>query len=98
MDGTRYRWTLDYYPQAAGGNGRITYTLHSDAHKAEDYGALPENFQKEAQARFPNTTTFTVDLPPGLRKEGATFDRFGFCNVVLAGLRRVDHVFRRSGI
>ena len=85
IDGTRYHWTLDYDPQAAGGNGRFTFTLHSDTHKTEDYGPLPENFQQEAQARFPNTTTFTVDLPSGLRKEGATFDRFGLCNVMKSG-------------
>lgn len=85
VDGTRYRWTLDYDPQGAGGNGRFTFTLHSDAHKTEDYGTLPENFQQEAQARFPNTTTFTVDIPPGLRKEGATFDRFGVCNATKSG-------------
>ena len=85
MDGTRYHWTLDYDPQAAGGNGRLNFTLHSDTHKTEDYGPLPENFQQEAQARFPNTTTFTVDLPPGLRKEGAIFDRFGLCNMTKSG-------------
>jgi len=85
MDGTRYHWTLDYDPQAAGGNGRFTFTLDSDTHKTEDYGPLPENFQQEAQARFPNTTTFTVDLPPDLRKEGATFDRFGLCNMMKSG-------------
>ncbi len=85
LDGTRYHWTLDYDPQAAGGNGRFTFTMHSDTHKTEDYGTLPENFQKEAQARFPNTTTFTVDLPPDLRKEGATFDRFGLCNTTKSG-------------
>lgn len=85
VDGTRYRWTLDYDPQAAGGNGRFTFTLHSDTHKTEDYGPLPEAFQQEARARFPNTTTFSVDLPPGLRKEGATFDRFGLCNATKSG-------------
>jgi hypothetical protein len=85
MDGTRYHWTLDYDPQAAGGNGRLTFTLHSDTHTAEDYGPLPDAYQREAQARFPNTTTFTVDLPPDLRKEGATFDRFGLCNAMKSG-------------
>lgn len=84
-DGTRYQWTLDYDPQAADGNGRFTFTLHSDTHKTEDYGSLPEPFQQEAQARFPNTTTFSVDLPPDLRKEGATFDRFGLCNTEKSG-------------
>jgi hypothetical protein len=85
IDGTRYHWTLDYDPQAAGGNGRFTFTLLSDTHKTEDYGALPENSEQEAKARFPNTTTFTVDLPPDLRKEGATFDRFGLANATKSG-------------
>ncbi|MEQ1853468.1 MAG: hypothetical protein ABMA01_17965, partial [Chthoniobacteraceae bacterium] len=84
-DGTRYHWTLDYDPQGAAGNGRFTFTLRSDTHTAEDYGSLPEPSEKEAKARFPNTTTFTVDLTPGYRKEGATFDRFGACNMMKSG-------------
>ena len=85
VDGTRYRWTLEYDPQAAGGNGRFTFTLNSDTHKTEDYGPLGVEYHQEAQARFPNTNTFSVDLPPDLRKEGATFDRFGLCNAMKAG-------------
>ncbi len=85
LDGTRYQWTLAYDPQAADGNGRFTFTLHSDTHKTQDYGPLPAAFEKEAQARFPNTTTFSVDVPSDLRKEGATFDRFGFCNTTKSG-------------
>ena len=84
-DGTRYHWTLDYDPQAAGGNGRFTFTLRSDTHKTQDYGPLPEASEQEAQARFPNTTTFTVDLTPGHKQEGATFDRFGMLNMMKAG-------------
>jgi hypothetical protein len=84
-DGTRYHWTLDYNPNAGGGNGQFIVTLTSDTHKTEDYGPLPEASQREALARFPNTTQFTVDLPPGLRKEGATFDRFGLLNMMKAG-------------
>jgi hypothetical protein len=84
-DGTRYHWTLDYDPQAAGGNGRFTFTLRSDTHTREDYGPLPAASGKEAQARFPNTTIFSVDLTPELRKEGATFDRFGMCNGMKSG-------------
>jgi hypothetical protein len=79
-NGTRYHWTLAYDPEGAGGNGQFTYTLRSDTHTAEDYGELPEASQREAHARFPYTTTFTVDVTPGLKKEGATFDRFGFIN------------------
>lgn len=84
-DGTRYRWTLDYDPAANGGHGRFTFTLRSDTHTTEDYEPLSEAAQREARARFPNTTTFTVDLPPELRKEGATFDRFGMMNGMKAG-------------
>ena len=84
-DGTRYHWTLDYDPLGAGGNGQFTFTMRSDTHKAQDYGKLPELHEKEAQARFPNTTVFTVDVTPGLKKEGATFDRFGVCNMMKSG-------------
>ena len=85
-DGTRYHWTLDYNPNAtASGNGQFTVKLTSDTHKTEDYGPLPEASQQEAAARFPNTTRFIVDLPPGLRQEGATFDRFGLLNMMKAG-------------
>ncbi len=86
IDGTRYHWTLDYDPKAAGGNGRFTFTLGSDNHPAPPPDtSLPEASQKEALARFPYTTTFSVDLTPEIRKEGATFDRFGLLNGTKAG-------------
>ena len=84
-DGTRYHWTLDYDPQAADGNGRFKFTLHSDTHKTQTYGSLNAASEKEAQARFPNKTEFTVDVTPGFRKEGARFDRFGILNMMKAG-------------
>ena len=84
-DGTRYHWTLDYNPSAASGNGQFTLTLTSETHKTEDYGPLPEASQREAAARFPSTTKFIVDLPSGLRQEGAMFDRFGLLNMMKAG-------------
>ena len=84
-DGTRYQWTLDYDPQGAEGRGRFTFTIGSDTHTTQDYGALPEAFEREAQARFPHTTTFSVDLPPGFKEEGATFDRFGVHNMMKSG-------------
>ncbi|MDZ4401853.1 SGNH/GDSL hydrolase family protein [Prosthecobacter sp.] len=84
-DGTRYHWTLAYDPQGAGGNGQFTFTMRSDTHTTQDYGTLPENSEREAQARFPNTKTFTIDLTPGFRKEGATFDRFGVLNMMKSG-------------
>ncbi len=83
-DGTRYHWTLDYDP-SGGSSGRFTFTIMSDTHKTQDYGKLPELHEKEAQARFPNTTTFNVDLPAELRRENVTFDRFGVCNAMKSG-------------
>jgi hypothetical protein len=85
-DGTRYHWTLAYSPLADEGNGSFTFTLRSDDHPVEPIDAsLPEVSQREARARFPHTTTFTVDLPPGYKAEGATFDRFGLLNLMKAG-------------
>ncbi|MBL8827314.1 MAG: hypothetical protein JNM18_10030, partial [Planctomycetaceae bacterium] len=85
LDGTRYHWTLEYDPSAAEGQGRFTFTLQSDVHRTEAYGPLPEPSQREADARFPQTTTFSVDLTPGFQQEGATFDRFGMQNMMKAG-------------
>jgi len=85
-DGTRYHWTLDYDPEAAGGDGQFTFTLSSDNHPAAPLDtSLPEASLKEARSRFPYTKTFTVDLTPGFRKEGATFDRFGVLNLMKTG-------------
>lgn len=84
-DGTRYHWTLEYDPIAADGLGRFTFTMRSDAHTREDYGPLNDAAQHEAQIRFPNTTTFNIDLTPGFKREGATFDRFGLLNMMKAG-------------
>lgn len=84
-DGTRYQWTLDYDPQGAAGDGQFKFTLSSETHKTQDYGPLPDAFQQEAQARFPNTSRFTVDVTPGYKKEGATFDRFGVLNMMKTG-------------
>ncbi len=84
-DGTRYHWTLAYDPAGAAGHGQFVFTMQSDSHKTQDYGSLPETSEREAQARFPNTTTFKVDLPAGYKMEGASFDRFGFCNMMKAG-------------
>ena len=84
-DGTKYHWTLAYDPDAAGGNGQFTFTMTSDTHKTENYGKLPEKSEEEAQARFPNTTKFIIDLTPGHKQEGATFDRFGIQNMMKSG-------------
>ena len=85
-DGTRYYWTLDYDPLGGGGNGRFTFTLRSDNHPANPMDdSLPESVQQETRSRFPYTTSFNIDLPPELRKEGATFDRFGMLNALKGG-------------
>jgi hypothetical protein len=68
-DGTRYAWTLDYDPEANEGNGRFQFSIKSNS-------ARPEEFEGK---------TFTVDLPPGFRKEGASFDRFGLMNLMKPG-------------
>lgn len=88
-DGTRYAWKLDYDPQGAGGRGRFTFTLTGDAHKPDELlkEDLPEAHKEEARRRFPNTTTFAVDLPEGFRRQGTTFDRFGLMNMMKAGGR-----------
>src|SRR5262249_54437268 len=46
---------------------------------------MPEAHRKEALSRFPNTTTFSVDLPAGFRKDGAAFDRFGLLGMMKPG-------------
>jgi lysophospholipase L1-like esterase len=84
-DGTRYHWTLAYDPQGADGKGQFTYTMRSGDHLSEDYGTLPAESEVEAQARFPNTTTFVIDLTPGFKEQGTSFDRFGLINMMKSG-------------
>ena len=83
----RYAWTLDYDPQAAGGNGRFVFTLHGERPKPEEVltADLPASHREEALKRLPVTTTFSVDLPPGYREQGATFDHFGLMNMTKPG-------------
>jgi hypothetical protein len=68
-DGTRYTWTLRYEPQANEANGRFQFTIKSNSDK-------PEPFEGKV---------FSVDLPAGLKKAGATFDRFGLMNTTKPG-------------
>ena len=86
-DGTRYSWTLDYDPTGAGGRGRFTFTLHGAAPKPGELERpdLPDAYRAEARARFPSTTTFTVDLPDGYRQQNTTFDHFGLMNMMKPG-------------
>lgn len=69
-DGTRYTWKMNYDPQAAGGNGQITFTITSN--RAEH--------DKSFEGKM-----FTVDLPPGYKKQNTTFDRFGLVNGMKSG-------------
>lgn len=81
-DGTRYTWTLDYDPHGASDRGQFTFTLHGDLPKPGDLErpGMPEEFRQEARGRFPDTTTFTVDLPAGYKQQGTAFDHFGLMN------------------
>jgi hypothetical protein len=90
-DGTRYSWTLSYDPDANDGNGQFRFTIESHGTKAEELAAknlpadMPQSYKQEALNRFPNVTTFTVDVPSELRKAGATFDHFGLMNAMKPG-------------
>ncbi|HLW67741.1 MAG TPA: hypothetical protein VKS79_20660 [Gemmataceae bacterium] len=86
-DGTRYRWTLDYDPAGAGGRGQFTFTLSGDTHMPGEYSNtdIPEAHKLEARRRFPDVTSFTVDLTDGFRKQGTTFDHFGLMNMTKPG-------------
>ncbi|HEY7309509.1 MAG TPA: hypothetical protein VH643_09140 [Gemmataceae bacterium] len=91
LDGTRYSWALSYDPDANDGNGRFHFTIKSHGTAPEPLDAkrlpadLPAAHRKEALRHFPNTTAFSVDLPAGFKKQGATFDRFGLLNMTKPG-------------
>ncbi len=86
-DGTRYTWVLDYDPNAANGRGRFSFTLHGDSPKPGEFDKpdIPEAHKQHAHAHFPDTTTFTVDLPDGFHRQGTTFDHFGLMNLMKPG-------------
>jgi len=93
-DGTRYAWKLDYDPQANDGKGRFTFVIHNDAHKPDELSGkpgLPENYKQEALRRFPQTTTFAVDLPAGFKQQKTTYDHFGLMNMMKAGGTMMVH-------
>lgn len=68
-DGTRYTWKLTYDPAANHDDGQFSYVLTSNSAKPEQFEGKP----------------FVVDLPPGFKKENATFDRFGLLNGTKSG-------------
>src|SRR5581483_8810931 len=86
-DGTRYRWTLDYDPQGAGGRGQFRFTIHGEEPKPGTFSNadLPDRSREEARRRFPDVTTFTVELPEGYRQQGTVFDHFGLMNLMKPG-------------
>lgn len=86
-DGTRYTWKLDYDPQGADGKGRFTFTLHGDSPRPGELDGKdqPEAVNEEIRTHFPDTTSFTVDLPPGYKEQGTTFDHFGLMNMMKPG-------------
>ncbi len=68
-DGTRYTWKLDYDPEANGGNGQMSFTIHGNAEKHDAW----------------EDKVHTVDLPKGYKDQGTTFNRFGLMNSIKAG-------------
>src|SRR5437868_4814264 len=74
-DGTRYTWTLTYDPEANKGGGQFQFTIKSNS-------AKPEAFEGKI---------FSVDLPAGFKKEGATFDHFGLMNMMKPGNAMTIH-------
>lgn len=74
-DGTRYSWKLTYDPEAAEGNGQMTFTMHSNSDK-------PQEFEGKL---------FKVDLPKGYKNHGTKFDRFGLMNTMKPGNSMVLH-------
>lgn len=68
-DGTRYHWTLDYDPDAAGGRGEIRFTIRSNRDEHEAF----------------EDKTFAVELPDGYKEHGTKFDRFGLTNSMKGG-------------
>jgi hypothetical protein len=86
-DATRYRWTLDYDPEGAGGRGQFHFTFQGGAPKPGEFSNadIPESHKQEARRRFPDVTAFTVDLPEGYRKQCTKFDHFGLMNMTKPG-------------
>lgn len=77
-DGTRYRWTLTYDPQEGTNHaGQFQCSVKSNRDQHEDFEGR----------------VFSVDLPPGFKEEGATFDHFGMMNGTKPGGGHVEIYF-----
>jgi hypothetical protein len=68
-DGTRYKWTLEYDPNAGEGNGQMQFTIRGNSPKPEDF----------------ESKTFVVTLPKAYKEHGTAFDRFGLMNAERGG-------------
>lgn len=97
---TQYVWRLDYDPEANGGNGRLEFTIRSVgvnesgrqrvAEMRALANALPTKLRnqfgpKHGRPDFDDGKPFVVDLPPGFKQDGATFDHFGLMNTIKEG-------------
>jgi hypothetical protein len=96
---TRYAWTLSYDPMGNHGDGQFQFRLSSDRIN-EDVKAKAKELPAELQASlalrsdgqskhgspdFDRGITFIVNLPPGFKDAGATFDHFGLLSSMKEG-------------
>jgi hypothetical protein len=96
---TRYSWKLTYDPLGNNGEGRFEFTIQSDV-SHEEVKALaaklpPElrtqldvkedGFSKHGSPEFDRGILIAVDLPPGFKQAGATFDHFGLLSSIKEG-------------
>jgi hypothetical protein len=96
---THYTWTLSYDPQKNNGDGRFEFTIRADkmndevkARAAElptelrdRLGASGDGSDKHGSPDFDKGILFTVNLPPGFKQTGATFDHFGLMSSLKEG-------------
>ena len=72
-EGTRFRWTLSYDPQANGVSGAFDIELTSEKGPSNDFDGK----------------IFSVNHPAGYKQQDTTFDRFGVMNLTKAIGKRV---------
>ena len=99
---TRYSWMLTYDPLGNNGDGRFEFVIRSDTPN-EEVKALAAQLPAELKTRldvkedglsihgspeFDRGIKFAVNLPPGFKQAGATFDHFG----LLSGMKEGNQV------
>ena len=84
-DGTRYRWTLDYDPEAAGGNGQFTFTMQSDRASAARLRSTLYGRRERGPRPFSDYNDISRRSAAGYKADGASFDRFGMHNMMKGG-------------